>query len=449
MITKLFLPLFMSQVTYAISTFIAALMVAHLGKNSLAAMALVSSVYALLCAFSYGVLVSINILVSRSYGAKNHLLTKSIVCNGMFLSILCSIPFIASMWFLPSLFILTGQNGAVIEMAIPYLHSLSFSVLPWLLLVVFEQFLIGLSLTRLIFWISVIQVPFEILANYILIFGKFGLPRFGIAGIGYGFTLMFVISFFVIFLYMIKSKHTRLYKLHSIKLELFKWSQVKELFTVGLPVGLSNAIEYLLFPVIVLMIGKFGTDALAAHQITRQFFDIAITIALALTQATTARVGMAAGAGDLNAIKLSAYSSILVGFAFMLIVSVLYITHPEFLMSIDINVNVRNNIGVVEYTRQLLFIVAFFQIFDCIRLVVMGSLRGLKDTKTPLYLTVLSYWIVGFPAAYLFAFHFHLGVVGIWYGLLAGIIIGAIILVFRLKSAMTNETITKIAENAA
>ena len=198
-----------------------------------------------------------------------------------------------------------------------------------------------------------------------------------------------------------------------------------------------------------MLIGKFGTDALAAHQITRQFFDIAITIALALTQATTARVGKAAGEGNLKNIKLSSYTSVFVGLVFMLIVSSFYIIYPESLIALDININSHDNFEVVYYAKQLLFIVAIFQIFDCIRLAIMGSLRGLKDTKIPLYLTILSYWVVGFPTAYIFGFILNFGVIGIWCGLLFGIVIGALILIYRLKAMMTDKITSISVENAA
>lgn len=429
---KLFLPLLLSQITYAISLFAAILMVGHLGKDALAALALVSSIYSALCAFFYGIFVSISVLVSQNFGAKNDKNIQLIVSQGFVLAVICSIPFIIIMWHVPFILSWTGQNPKAILLSIPYLHALSFSIFPWLIQVVMEQFLIGLSLTRLVFLISLIQVPAEILVTYVFIFGKFGFPAIGISGIGYGFTLILLLTIILIAVLITRLNVTKKYSIFSYLGRINKQFLLR-LFQLGVPIGATNLIEYLLFPTLVLLIGRFGADALAAHQITRQYFDLAITIGLALAQATVVRVGQAVGSKNASAVQLSAYVSLITGVSLMLIIALLYSIFAKNLIAFDIDITQIQNNHVVFLAKNLLIIVAIFQIFDCIRLIAMASLRGMEDTKIPMYITLFIYWLIGLTLSYFLGFILDLEVIGVWYGMLAAMIIGSLVILFRLR----------------
>ncbi len=428
----LFLPLLLSQVTYAISTFIGTAMIGQLGKDALAALALVSSTYSCLCALFYGVFVSIGILVSEAVGAKQYEKIREITSQGFMLALAFSVIFMAILWYMPYLFQMTGQSQAVVDVATSYLHALSYSIFPWLVLVVMEQTLIGLSLTKVIFWFSCIQVPLEIAVNYVFIFGKLGIPAFGIAGLGYGFTVAFILAAVFMVFFINNSAKTHQYQIFS-QIGKFKFQLLFNQVRLGLPIGLINFIEYVLFPALAILMGKFGADALAGQQIARQYFEIAVTVGLALAQATTVRVSQASGENNFFAVKSSAMAGAIIGLIFTLAVLLIYAFFPHLLIMVDIDAKNASNTALITYAEQFLLMVGFFLIIDMLRLTVISSLRGLKDTNVPMIITVITYWFICFPTAYLLSVKFNYGAIGVWYGLIIGVMIGTIILLIRFQ----------------
>ena len=429
---SLSLPLIVSNLVQSSSGFVATLMVARLGRDYLAAGALGFAIYIVLLVFLFGMFAAVGILVSQSYGANDIEGVRLSVVQGFLMAIILSVPAFILMRVLPRILSLADQNHHVIVLATQYLDALSWCFLPLSFLVIMEQFLIGISRTRLVLGISLLQVPFEILSTYAFVFGKFGLPVYGIAGLGYGFAAVFVVAAIFIALFIGFSKYSRDYHIFSrcwhINVKFFK-----ELFRIGWPISVTNTIEVALMSVITFLMGHFGSSQLAAYQIARQFWILGMMIVFSIAQAATVRVGQAVGRGDKSTITLSAYVNMGIGFVLVVGFSLMYFIDPQQLIGIDIDPGNPYRVQLMHYAILFLSVAGIAQLLDNFRFIAVGALRGLKDTRFSMYVSFVVFWLIALPAAYILAFVLHLEGVGLWLGLVTGVACGAIILLLRFR----------------
>jgi MATE family multidrug resistance protein len=429
---RLSLPLVAAQLIYALNGFIATIMIAHMGRDALAASALVWSTFVALVLFFIGILNAVGILVAQSYGAENHEGIEHATAQGFILALLFAIPMMLAMWIAPVILYWTGQSPSVIQLAIPYFHSLGWCMLPLNLLIVMEQFLIGIARTRLVLFMSLIEVPLEIFFFYILLFGKLGMPKLGLPGIGYGITMAIGILVIAIGLFLHFSSNTKKYALFTSCWKINK-KYLLELIRVGTPLGGMYCVEVALFATVAFMMGRLGEDVLAAHNIAYQCFVFTLTMIFGISQGATIRVGHEVGRNNKEALKLAAYVNMGIGFSLMLISALLYIGFPQYIIAIDINIHAEKYHMLVHYAATFLFVAGILQLTDCFRLISVGVLRGLKDTKVPMYISMVAFWLIAFPSAYLLGFVCHLGGVGIWWGLVIGLATAAGILLIRFN----------------
>jgi multidrug resistance protein, MATE family len=446
---RLALPLIASEMIYALSGFFATIFVAHLGKDQLAANALVWGVYITVIVFFLGVYNAVSILVAQSYGAEDPHGVGTSFRQGMILAVLFAVPMMLIMWFTPFILNITGQDPAVIHFAKPYFYSLIWSMLPFSILFVMEQFLLGVSKTKMVMWMSILQVPIQIFFYYAFLFGKFGLPKVGLVGIGYGMAISLSIAAIYFGCYLYFSKQFKIYNLFD------KWWRVNrkfllEIIRVGLPLGGIYFIEVALFATIAFMMGYLGTTVLAAYQISYQFLMIGLTFIFAMSQSTSVRVGHEVGRNNREALKLATFVNIGITVTFMLLFTAIYISFPQTIISLDINVHASKLQPIVKEAEIFLTIICFLLLSDSIRIISLGALRGMKDTRFPMFVSIFGFWCVAFPCAYIFAFKLNFGGAGIWWGMVIGLFTAGIILLVRfcrmvgkvdLKAMVTRETV--------
>ncbi|MCL5260668.1 MAG: MATE family efflux transporter [Gammaproteobacteria bacterium] len=427
---KLAFPLIISELIYGLNGFITTFFVARLGRDALAANILVWVTYSALILFFVGVLCSVSVLVAQSFGAKDNLGIKIATQQGIVLAFLSTLPMLLIMLFAPKVLILTGQDPEIISLATTYFHSLAWSLLPLNLLIVLEHFLLGIAKTRLVMIMSMLIVPLQIAFVYVFMFGKFGTPKLGLSGIGYGITFAYSIAVIVIGLYIYLAKECRGYQIFS-KFWCINSKFAFEIIRIGSPIGGMFSIELAMFSAITLMMGKFGKDALAAHQIAFQCVGFVINIIFGLAQATSIRIGHAVGANNRAVLKLSVYINIFIGLIFMLVFAVIYLGFPTKIIALDVDIHNPGQRMLISYAVNFLAAAAILQFCDCWRLQFVSALRGLKDTKIPMLISVVGFWLVAFPLAYILGFIYHFGGIGIWSGLIMGLVTCAIILTFR------------------
>jgi len=428
---SLSIPLIASQLIYACSGFIGTALVAHLGEDALAASVLVSMIWMTLSVLFFGILNSISVLVSHQYGAKDYQSIRDIMGHAFLLGVIVTIVMVLCMLCLPYFMQFTSQPPVVLKLAVEYMHALIWTIPGLITLIILEQFLAGISRAKLVLRISLLVVPIEIPIIYLLIFGKLGLPACGVAGIGYGFAITYTTVAICLTIYLSRSKHFREFNIIH-RLRRIDTSKLKELIRIGLPIGCMHVIEVGAFTFATFWVAKFGTTLLAAHQIVMQYLGFAITVVFAMSQAVTVRVGQAMGAKNVSGIRMAIYVGMLLNFAFMLVVAIALNLFPHFFLRLDMDIYNPANALLMRDSAMLLSISGVLMLFDNFRIIGFGALRGLKDTKFPMYASFVSFWLIGLSLAYLFGFNLQMGGKGIWWGLTLGIASGALIVLARV-----------------
>ena len=429
---RLAIPLIASELTYAANGFIATIMIAHLGKNQLAANALVWSIYITVALFFIGILSAVSIMIAQSFGAKDKRSVSACFKQGLIMAIIFALPMMLIMWASPIVLVWTGQDQAVIECAKPFFYVLIWSMLPLNIIIVIEQFLLGINKTRLVMMVSIISVPISILFYYTFLFGKLGLPKLGLAGVGYSILVTNGLMALYLIGYIYFSNQFQVYKLFK------KWWVVNrkillELIRIGIPLGFMYCIEVALFAAIAIMMGTLGTTTLAAYQIAYQYMMLALMILFAMGQAATVRVGNEVGKNNRESIKLTSAVNIGIGMGFMLLFSVFYIGFAHWIIGLSIDIHEESLQSMANQATTFLPIAGVLLLTECVRLISFGSLRGLKDTKFPAIASFIGFWCIAFPAAYLLAFKFKFGGTGIWWGMVIGLFIAGMMLLIRFN----------------
>jgi multidrug resistance protein, MATE family len=429
---RLAVPLIASELVYGLSNFIGTSMVAHLSKEELAANALVWEIYLTVILFFIGVIVAVSIMAAQSHGAKD---IKSIgVCfkQGLIMSIIFALPMMLCMWFSPIILIWSGQDPVVIKFAKPFFFSLIWTMLPLNFMVLISNFLTGISKVRMVMLMSILMVPIEIFFYYVFLYGKLGMPKFGLAGIGYALTVSYILVSIVFFCYLYFSKKFKIYTLFTQWWKINK-NFLLELIRIGMPIGGMFCIEVALFAVVAIMMGKLGTTTLAAYQISYQYLMIALVVIFALNQCVTVRVGTEVGENNRGALKLAALVNMGIGIALMSLFSLFYLIFPKVAIGIDLDIHAPHLQPLINTTVTFLSIVAVLILAENLRIISVGALRGLKDTKFPMFVSIVGFWCTAFPCSYWLGFKLGFGGVGIWWGVIIGLLVTSIILMIRFN----------------
>ena len=434
---KLLIPLVLTGFIESSVGFLSTLFLAHLGTEELAAGAVVQWVFFTLIVILWGTLSSVSVLISQKHGAKDEKGVAQALFDGLVLSLIMVIPaFILLKNFAPILLHII-QDQATVAFAKDYLDGLSWALLPDFTGLVLLQFLIGMGHTRTNMVFSLTWVPLNIFCNYGLIFGKFGFPALGMAGIGWGTALAYWISTVLLMVFLCVKKSYRPYV--KIILSLKKTRYLVELCQIGLPMGAMYCIEIAFFLVLTLLMGRISSEELAANQIALQFMGQSSVMTFAIAQAVTVRMGHTLGANQAKKAERSVYLGILFAFSFMVIVALCYWLIPEKLISLDLNPDLHKNADIVAYTKKFLILCGVFEMLEAIRFVLFGALRGLKDTRFTLLVSIISFWGVALPSGYLLATYFKLGGAGLWWGTLLGAIVSITMLGNRFRFKMRQQ----------
>ncbi len=436
---KLVIPLIGTQLFYAVGNIGSTIILAHVGAGELATNALVWGIYITLILFVMGMLSSVCALVAQKHGARDKQGINIIINQGFLLVIVLAIPISLIIWLIPTIVSWTNQDPIIIKLAKPYCHSLILSILPLNLLLIIEQILIGMSAVRTVFLLSGLKVILELFFVYVLVFGKYGFSKLGLVGIGYGISIAASCTLIIAICSIYYSKKWDGYcwrlSLSQCSFKRF-WGLIKQ----GFPLGAMCCIELSLFSTAAFMMSHFGIFLLAAHQFVYQCLVFTLTIIFGVLQATTVRIGNEVGNNNFSQLKLIVWINLGIGFCVILPLVMLYFFFPQYLAAFGFGTQALENQLVIKYIKKFLPLIAVLQIVEGVRLIVIGALRGLNDTKVIMYNSILAFWIVAFPISYLLAFVLHWGGAGIWLGLLMGIMVGAIVSLTRFNFLVNNSS---------
>lgn len=398
-------------------------MVGQLGAVPLAAVSLANSIFILALMFGIGISYGLTPLVASADGKGQvrriaRLLKHSLLINVVFGLLLFGV-LIAVIPFLYQL----DQPAEVVARATPYLWVVGASMLPFMFFQGYKQLIEGLGHTRQAMVITLLANGLNVGLNYVFIFGKLGFPEMGLVGAGWATLISRIVMAALMAVFFYKSERFAQYR-RSV--EGYKKKIFRKLLNLGVPMGFQYIFEVGAFSGAAIMVGWIGANALAAHQIAINLASISYMVASGFAAAATVRVGNQLGRGQLRGMRDAGFISFGLVVLMMLCFAATFIAGQHFFPSLYIE-----NEQVIQMAGTLLVIAAFFQISDGIQVVGLGTLRALEDVKVPTLITLVAYWVIGIPGGYLLAFHAGLGVQGVWWGLLAGLTVAAVLLSWR------------------
>lgn len=402
------------------------IMVGRVGVIPLAACAFANTVLAVPLVFGFAVLSSVSVRASLAFGAgrariSGEALRAGLVVAGV-LGISVAVAIHVALPLLPWL----GQGDEINAACKNFLLLCSWSALPVFLTTAAKNFCEALFRPWVPFWIMIAGVLLNVGLNWILIYGNLGAPAMGLDGAGVATLLARVAVAAAIIVYMLLAPALK-DGLPVNWLAIGLLAEMRRLLAIGLPTGGMHLAEVSGFAFGSLMMGWLGAGALAAHQIAITCAATTFMIPLGLSQAVSVRIGQARGAGEERR-----YLPIILG-ALGTAVLVMAIFAVTFMSAgATIAAWFVTNAAVTALAAQLLLVAGFFQIFDGIQITSSGALRGFEDTRAPMFIGVLSYWLVALPISYLCAFKLGFGPRGIWFGFVTGLALAATALVARL-----------------
>jgi len=425
-------PMVLTNLAQTAMTVTDVMILGRVDADTLAAGALGSNLYFAPMVFGLGLMLATIPMMAREVGRNRHSVRdlRRTVRQGMWTAVFIAVPMWLVLWHGEGILLLLGQEPALAAAAGAYLRALQWGLLPFYFYIVLRSFITTLERPGWATVVAFVAVGFNLLANWALVFGHFGFPRMGIVGSGIATSLSSLLMFVGMVLVVVLDRRFRRYRLFG-RFWRSDWPRFRQLMRLGLPIAAMMGFETTLFNAAAFLMGIIGAGSLAAYAIVIQLCSISFMVPLGVNQAATVRVGIAYGAADANGVSRAGWAAYGVGVGFMALSALVMITMPHLLISMFIDTGSPANAEVVAIAATFLVFAALFQIVDGAQAVGAGMLRGLHDTGVPMIIAAIGYWGVGMPLGVVLAFHFGMDGVGIWIGLSAGLLVVAVLLLWR------------------
>jgi MATE family multidrug resistance protein len=427
---QLGLPLVLGQMAQTGVSFADTVMVGRLGSASLAGVALGGTVFMFLFILCAGVLYSVAPTVSQALGAGRPERAVSAARQGIWLALGLSVPVIVLLNLMDPVFTLMGQDAGTTAIAVDYLNIICWGFPAMLLTVALRGFLEGHGDTRPLMFILLLGLAVKIMLNLLLMYGWGPIPVLGVRGTAIASVGVYLVEFLAAALYV--SLRYRSYRLLQ-GIGRPQGAMIRELTGVGVPIGLTIGFESGLFTATALLMGVIGQLELAAHQIALQSASFAFNIPLGIALATSVRVGTSVGAADREGARLAARTGITLSVLVMSGTGLLFWLAPGPVIGLFIDRFDPANAGIVGFATTFLGLAAMFQIVDGLQVATSGALRGYRDTRVPMLISLVAYWLIGLSTGVVLAFVFDLGGRGLWTGLVVGIAAASALLLLRFN----------------
>lgn len=405
-------------------------MAGRLGAVNLAGVALGGVVFWPLLLLVAGVVMALIPTVSQLHGSGRSHEAGEAVRQVLWIALGAGLLLMLLLRNIEPLYHLVGVDARAIPITVGYLSAISWGVLPVLGYFAMRYLCEGLSWTAPAMVISGCALLLKVPLNYWFIYGGWGVPALGGEGCGWASAVIMGLQFVAICL-VVRYSRVAVAEVFS-KMSWPQLSAITRYIKLGLPIGMSTFVEFGIFSLVTLLIGRLGAETVAAHQIVNNISGLVFMVPLGLGMATSIRVGYNVGAGDFLAARRSGWVAIGVSFGFALIAVIALLTLGPWAVSLY-----SSEPAVVKTATGLLLIVALYQVFDDVQVIAMGALRGYKDTAKPFLIAFCCYWLVSFPVALILGYGYFealdMGVAGYWIGLASGLVCAALVLVSRFN----------------
>jgi MATE family, multidrug efflux pump len=415
-------PLIVTSVAQMAINAITTIMVGRLGPGELAATALANGIYNSCLVFSMGLVSAVAPMLANERGRNRHAVRelRRTVRQGFWAGLAIAIPAWLILWQAEAILRFLGQDPSTAKRAASFMHYIQWGLLPQLLYMVLRSFL---SVLERPFW-TLLAALAAILVNLglgsCLIFGRLGLPALGLEGAGAANACASLTLFVGLALVVRLGKRFRRYSLFG-RFWRPDWSRFMEVMRLGWPIAITIAFETTIFTAAVIMMGLISPTAVAAHAIALQVGSLSYMVPTGIAQAATVRVGLARGARDAAWVRRAGWTGYALALGASSLLALLVVLAPRFFAGIFIDVDAPANAAVVALAMSFLGFAALFLITDCMQVIAAGMLRGLYDTRMPMLIAGIGYWIIGLPLGALLTFSLGIGGIGIWIGLSAGL----------------------------
>ncbi|RYD33956.1 MAG: MATE family efflux transporter, partial [Verrucomicrobiaceae bacterium] len=419
---RLAFPLMIGQLSQMLLGVVDTLMVGHLGVTELAALTFANSLFHIPLVFGMGLLTGVSVSTSNSRGANDPARARGSCRHGLYLATALGVLLFGIAWVISMNLESLGQPMEVAARTKDFFRILMASMLPALASIALKNHADALNRPWPPFWIFLSGVGLNIFLNWVMIHGKLGCPVLGFEGAAWATLISRIAILVAMFLWLMRAKGLREWVPYRW-LRAPDFSDVGRLLSVGFPASLQMLCEVSAFSAAGLLMGRFGPDSMAAHQIAITLAGTAFMIPLGLSMALTVRIGEAHGAGELHRLHPIVISGWGLAVCYSLMAAGIFLLAGNFLASLFID-----DPAVIALAGGLLVVVGVFQLSDSLQVASSAMLRGLQDARVPALMGFVAYWVAGLPFGALLAFHHGMEARGVWWGLAAGLLVAALTL---------------------
>ncbi len=411
--------------------------------TALAASTIAGTLFFVIFIVGAGFAQAVTPLVAAAAEEDDEVQVRRVTRMGLWLSIFYGLAVTIPFFWAEDILIAIGQEAEVARLAHIYLQIVIWQMIPALIVMTLKAFLAAMEHTAIILWATIGTAVLNGFINYALIFGNWGMPALGIEGAAIASLSVNLVTVLILVVYIQRVLP---------QFALFKnfWRSdseiLKRVFVLGWPIGLTSLAEGGLFSASAVMMGWIGAIELAAHGIAIQLASLTFMVHIGFSQAATVRAGRALGRRDELLLRRGGITAIGMSALYAVVTSLVFLTLPETLVSLFIDPNEPERANLLRIGASLLMVAALFQLVDGLQVLALGLLRGVQDTTVPMVMATISYWVIGLPVSYLLAFTFGFGAVGLWLGLVIGLAIAAVLLLWRFWGRSVRITPQVLAE---
>lgn len=422
---RLALPIVLVQLGHMTMGVVDTLMVGRVSAAALAAVALGNLYYFGAVMLGWGVLLALDPVVAQAVGAGDTEGAARGLQRGLLLA--AGLSLVAMTVIVPARPVLGAlrQPAEVVDLAATYARISMAGILPFYVFTALRQSLQAMKRLKAIVATMLVANIVNLGLNYAWIFGKLGFPALGVVGSAWATA---VSRWLMVVLLLIAAWPVLQPQIFPLRAEVLSWAPLRRMLAIGAPIGAQMQLEYGVFAVVGVMMGWLGTTELAGHQVALNLASLTFMVPLGVSGAAAVLVGHAVGRGDAGAARRAAAAALTCGVGFMAVSALVMLTLPQVLAGAY-----TADPAVAALAATLIPIAGVFQVFDGTQVVAIGILRGVADTRTPMLVNILGYWLVGLPVSAALGFWLDGGPRGLWWGLTVGLTLVAVVLVWRVR----------------
>ncbi|MEO1638194.1 MAG: MATE family efflux transporter [Pseudomonadota bacterium] len=427
-IWKLGLPLILSNLAMFAIHITDTVMLGWYSVGALAAATIAGTMFFVVFIVGAGFSQAVTPLVAAAAEDDDEVQVRRVTRMGLWLSIFYGLGVTLPFFWSEDILIAMGQDPDVAAEAHIYLQIVIWQMVPALIVWTLKAFLAAMEHTAIILWATLGTAVLNAGINYLLIFGNFGFPELGIRGAAIASLSVNLATVLILVVYINRVLP---------QFALFKnfWRSdaeiLKRVYQLGWPIGLTSLAEGGLFSASAVMMGWIGALELAAHGIAIQLASLTFMVHIGFSQAATVRAGRALGRHDEGSLRRGGITAIGMSAGYAVVTSLVFLAIPELLVGVFVDPSDPDRATLIRIGASMIIVAALFQLVDGLQVLALGLLRGVQDTTVPMVMATISYWVVGLPASYVLAFTFGMGPVGLWLGLVIGLALAAVLLLWR------------------